>query len=79
MFSFNVAIESHPSLRALDSRRPEAPACVRACVCERERNTASCKFEEVQQFHINVMLVERKINFKMSEILIPATILVDAH
>lgn len=52
---------------------------MRACVCERERNTASCKFEEVQQFHINVMLVERKINFKMSEILIPATILVDAH
>jgi len=31
VFSFNV--ESHPSLRALDSRRPGAPACVRACVC----------------------------------------------
>jgi len=36
--------------------------CVYVGVSERERDTASCKFEEEQQFHINVMLVERKIN-----------------
>lgn len=49
-------------------------------MCEKEREREKhCKFKEEQQFHINVMLVERKINLKMSEILKPANILLDAH
>lgn len=42
-------------------------ATVFVYVCERE-------FEEEQQFHINVVLVERKIYFEVFKILIPADI-----
>lgn len=51
-----------------DDNRIFMRVCVYCTVCVWERNTASCKFEEEQQFHINIMLVECKIYFKMSEI-----------